>query len=419
MKIRWRQGWKKMRSAVILLVVLGALGGASAAVYRLRQAQAGVEYPTAPARKDDFSVIVRCRGSLRARRSVPVYAPIVPQLRIAWLAPAGQPIKQGETIIKFDSSASQQQLDQKESALRQAQATLDQELAQAKVIIEQDKSDLADTSFNVEKARLEASKTEIVSQIQGEENKIDLGMAQEKLKVQEATVALHDTSEKSKLASLTRLRDQAQNEVKITKSRIAEMEVKSPISGIVVFLPNYSQGWINAKPFKAGDNAGAGQQVAEIPDLTTLEMDAKVEETDRGRITTGLDSRIRIDALPELAINAKLAQISPLAEQGFEWPPTRSFHAYAALEKPDPRLRPDMNGGMDVVIDRIPNAISIPAKALFTRNGKPIVYLANHSRYTPTDVEILARNPDEIAIKGIPPGSSVALVDVARLEVKK
>ena len=298
MKVRWR----RIRSTVILLIVLGVIGGASAEVYRLRQAQAGVEYPTAPARKDDFSVIVRCRGSLHARRSVPVYAPIVPQLRIAWLAPSGEPVKEGASIVKFDSSASQQQLDQKEAALRQATATLDQELAQAKVIHEQDSSDLADTKFNVEKARLEASKTEIVSQILGEENKIDLGMAEEKLKVQEATVDLHDTSEKSKIASLTRLRDQAAKEVEITKSRIAEMDVKSPISGIIIYLPNYSQGWINAKPFKAGDNAGAGQQVAEIPDLTTLEMDAKVEETDRGRITVGEDSRIRIDALPELAI---------------------------------------------------------------------------------------------------------------------
>jgi multidrug efflux pump subunit AcrA (membrane-fusion protein) len=415
MKLRWR----KVRSAVVALFILGALGGASAAVYRYRLSQTSVDYPTAPARKEDFSVIVRCRGSLKARRSVPVYAPIVPQLRIAWLATAGQAVKEGESIVKFDSSTAQQQLDQKEAALRQAQATLDQEKAQALVIAEQDKSDLADTKFNVEKARLEASKTEIVSQIQGEENKIDLGMAEEKLKVQQAAVDLHNTSENSKIASLTRLRDQAQNEVKITQSRIAQMDVKSPISGMVIFLPNYSQGWINAKPFKTGDNAGAGQQVAEIPDLTTLEMDAKVEETDRGRISTGQEARIRIDALPELAITAKVAQISPLAEQGFEWPPTRSFHAYAALAKPDPRLRPDMNGGLDVVIDRIPNAISIPAKALFTRNGKPIVYLAKNGHYTPAEVEILARNPDEIAIKGIPAGSSVALVDIARMDTKK
>lgn len=415
MKARWR----KIRSVVFFILIVGVIGGASAAVYRMRQSSAGVDYPSAPARKDNFSVIVRCRGNLRARRSVPVYAPIVPQLRIAWLATAGQPVKQGQSILKFDSSGSQQQLDQKQAALRQAQATLDQELAQAKVISEQDASDLADTKFNVEKARLEASKTEIVSQIQGEENKIDLGMAEEKLKVQQATVALHEASEKSKIASLTRQRDKADNDVKVTLSRIAEMDVKAPISGIVNYLPNYAQGWVNAKPFKAGDNAGAGQQIAEIPDLATLEMDAKVEEIDRGRITVGQDVRIRIDALPELNINAKLAQISPLAEQSFEWPPTRSFHAYAAMTNPDPRLRPDMNGGMDVIVDRIPDAISVPANSIFTQNGKPIVYLAAHGHYTPTVVEILARNPDEIAVKGIPPGSTVALVDIARVSTQK
>jgi multidrug efflux pump subunit AcrA (membrane-fusion protein) len=412
--------WRKVRSTAIWLVVLGALGAGGATAYRYRQTQAAVEYPTAPVRKDNFSVIVRCRGSLKARRSVPVYAPIVPQLRIAWLAPNGQPVKEGESLVKFDSSASAQQLDQKQAALRQAQATLDQEMANAKVIAEQDASDLADTKFNVEKARLEASKAEIVAATTSEENKIDLGMAEAKLKVQQAAVALHETSEKSRIASLTRLRDQAQREVDITKRRIGEMDVKSPISGIVNYLPNYSQGWVNAKPFQAGDNAGAGQQIAEMPDLATLEMDAKVEETDRGRINNGNDALIRVDALPELTINAKVAQISPLAEQSFEsWPPTRSFHAYAALAKPDPRLRPEMNGGMDVIVDRIPDAISIPAKAIFTRAGKPIVYLANHGKYTPTEVEILARNPDEVAVKGVPAGSSVALVDIAREGDKK
>ena len=60
-----------------------------------------------------------------------------------------------------------------------------------------------------------------------------------------------------------------------------------------------------------------------------------------------------------------------------------------------------MNGGMDIIINRIPNAISIPAKALFTRAGKPIVYVAENGRYRPVGVEVLARNPDEIAVSGI------------------
>ena len=78
-----------------------------------------------------------------------------------------------------------------------------------------------------------------------------------------------------------------------------------------------------------------------------------------------------------------------------------------------------MNGGMDIIIKRIPNAISIPAKALFTHAGKPIVYLAENGRYRPVEVQVLARNPDEVAVSGIPAGAMVTLVDAEKKDLKK
>ncbi len=320
-------------------------------------------------------------------------------------------------MIKFDSSASEQQLMQKEAALRQAQATLDQYVAQSRTTAEQDKSDFADTQFNVEKARLEASKTEIVSKIQSEEDKIDLGMAQEKSKVQQATVELHQvpTAPKSLPSRVSAIR---RKPTWSSPNRVLRRWKSSrPCSGFLVFLPNYSQGF-NAKPFKVGDTVGAGQPIGEIPDLSTLELDAKVEEIDRGRIAVGQAAQVHVDSLPELPLPAKVDQISLLAEQGFEFPPTRNFHAYAALIHPDPRLRSGMNGGLDIVVDRVPKAISIPAKAIFTRDGKPIVYLADHGHYKAKEVQVLARNPDEVAVSGIAPGSMVALVDAEKKEKK-
>jgi len=71
-----------------------------------------------------------------------------------------------------------------------------------------------------------------------------------------------------------------------------------------------------------------------------------------------------------------------------------------------------MNGNMDVIVSRIPNAISIPAKAVFTRNGKPIVYVPDKAGYRAVEVELLARNPDEVAVKGIQAGTMVTLVEV-------
>jgi multidrug efflux pump subunit AcrA (membrane-fusion protein) len=196
------------------------------------------------------------------------------------------------------------------------------------------------------------------------------------------------------------------------------MEIKSPLPGYLVFASNYSQGWMNAKPFKVGDNVFAGMGLAEMPDLETLQMDAKVEEIDRGRIEAGNEVRVRVDSLPELTMPAKIGQISLLAEATNEFPPTRNFRAYAPIPHPDPRLRPGMNGGMDIVINRLPNAISIPAKGLFTRAGKPIVYLANNGHYRAVEVQVLARNPDELAITGIPAGSMVALVDAEKKDQK-
>lgn len=411
---------KRVRFWAVLIFVLAVVGGAGAGIYRLRGVQAAGTFPMAPARKGDFLVIVRCRGELRARRSVQITAPVnIPQLRIVWLAPAGDPVKAGDPIIRFDPSSAKQQLQEKEAALKQAEATLDQAVAQARIIAEQDKRDLASARYEVERAKLEASKVEIVSRLQGEESRIDLATAEQKLTVQVATVGLHEASNKARIASLTRLQEQAKSEVALTKERLAGMELKAPISGIVVFLSNFSQGWMNAKPFKVGDQAWPGGALAEIPDLATLEMSGKVEEIDRGRIAQGYDVNVRVDALPEITLPGKLGLISPLTEQSYEWPPTRSFKGYAQLQKNDPRLRPGMNGSMDVVINRIPGAISIPAKAIFTKHGKPVVYVSEKGKYKPVEVKVDARNPDEVAVTGIPAGTLVAMVDVEKKERKQ
>jgi hypothetical protein len=74
-------------------------------------------------------------------------------------------------------------------------------------------------------------------------------------------------------------------------------------------------------------------------------------------------------------------------------------------------MRPGMNAGADLVQTRIRNAVSIPVKALFTRNGNPAVYVKSHDQYVPREVRVKARNPDEVAIEGIPAGAEVALTE--------
>ena len=251
-----------------------------------------------------------------------------------------------------------------------------------------------------------------MSSIDGEKSKIDMGLAAEKLKVQEASSGLHKSSDAAKIASQTRLREEARAEVNRTKNRLSQMELVSPVDGLITFLDNHSQGWMNAQPFKVGDHVSSGQALADIPDISTLEMESKVDEVDRGRIALNDAVLVHVDALPEITFTGKLVAISPLTEQSFsEWPPTRSFRAFAHIAEKNARLRPGMNAGADIVETRIADAISIPSKALFTANGKPVVYVKREGNYAAVPVRVKARNTDEVAVEGIGAGAAVALIE--------
>lgn len=412
---------KRLRFWLTLFVILLIAAGAAEGVYRLRRVQSADDFPVTQVKQGEFLVVVRCRGALEARHSAAFYTPLAPGLRISWMAPSGDPVEQGQPIIRFDSSQTKQTLAQKEAALKGAIASLDQWVAQAKITVEQDKSDLSDAQFVVENAKLEVHMASLKSRIEGEEAEIAEAVAEKKLLAEEATIELHHAADESKMASLTRLRDQAQADVDLANQRIAQMEIKAPGNGLLTFNLNY-QGSMgsDAKPYKVGDNVFSGMGLGEIPDMNTIELEGKIEEIDRGRIALGQDVLVKVDALPELTLPAKLAAISPLAEVTMnEYPPTRSFLAGAHIEKPDRRLRPDMNGSMDIVVNRIAGAISIPARALFTKAGNPVVYAKHGNSYDAVIVKVDARNPDEVAVSGVPAGSTVALVDIEKRTAKK
>jgi multidrug resistance efflux pump len=327
------------------------------------------------------------------------------------MAPPNTGIKEGDPVIRFDASGAQRQLNEKEAALAQATASVDQANAEAKISAEQDNLEIASLKLAVELARIDASKAEIVSAIQAADNRITLSLTEEKARVKEAAARLNAASAKSKIASAESQRKKAQAEVDLVRERLTRTEIRAPGSGVITYLMNNSQGWMNAKPFKVGDNVWTGSSVAEIPNLESMRLKGKAEEIDRGRMRAGQDVRVILDPFPEKTFHGKLERVSPLTEQSFEWPPTRSFRAFATLGEVDPRLRPQMNGRMDIVVDRLPEAVSVPSKAVFARDGKPVVLVPGPGGLKAVYIGILARNPDEVAVRGIEAGTQVALVD--------
>ncbi|HXR96931.1 MAG TPA: HlyD family efflux transporter periplasmic adaptor subunit [Terriglobales bacterium] len=395
-------------TAVVTLSIVALAYG----FHRLRS-PALANLPTAAARAEEFRVTVKTQATLVATRSEELHAPNVLNLQITWLAPPGSTVKVGDPVIRFDPSSAQKDADAKTAALRQAQASLDQANAAAQIADQQDALDLATDQNGVASARLDASKAAILSTIDGDEAKLALGMAEEKLKVEQANINLHRTSNGAKIASATRNRDKAQADLTLDQEEMKQMLVRAPFNGVVTYLTNQSQGWMNAQPFKVGDHVWANAAIAEIPDLSSLEAQGKLAEIDRGQVSLGDSVEVHLDSLPEASVSGTLVNVAALSEPYYDgnFPPAKVFNIFARLNALDPRLRPQMSGSCNIVVRRIPLAIVVPARSLFTVAGKPVVYLQTPDGFQARSVQVLARNPDEAAVSGITAGARLALLD--------
>src|SRR5439155_26922201 len=118
----------------------------------------------------------------------------------------------------------------------------------------------------------------------------------------------------------------------------------------------------------AGDRAFFGAPIAEIPDLTTVQMACHIDEAEHARVQTGRRALIRVDAVPNRELRGTLGEISLMAKPDFSmWPPTRNFDVIVTLEETDARLRSGMSATARVELEHLPGVLIVPAAAVFQR----------------------------------------------------
>jgi HlyD family secretion protein len=199
-----------------------------------------------------------------------------------------------------------------------------------------------------------------------------------------------------------------------TKGYLGNMVMRAPLDGVVSVLPNFrTQGSFGSSPppFKEGDKAWTGAMIAEIPDLTEMRVELKLDEVDRGRLQMGVKGKVRVDAIPDRELPVELDWISPIASINFRGAmQDKTFPARATLKELDHRLRPGMSAGAELVLESYPNSILIPIRASVTSNGKPAVYVQKGDGFVLRPIEVGKRNDtDLVVLKGLQAGETVAL----------
>ncbi|MCU1274692.1 MAG: efflux transporter, family, subunit [Bryobacterales bacterium] len=403
---------KRKRILIWSAVSLACAGGVYAAYHYTGTTE--VDVAVAPVRRGDFIVSVKTRGEIRSVRSVLLTAPQVPDPRIVKLAESGKPIKKGEMVIEFDGVQQEQNLIEKGTSVRTADSEVVQTKAQHKIEDEMDGMNLMQSEYNVQRAKLEASKAEILSEIEGAKDRIDVGVSEGELGQVKTTIKSRKISHSADIERLDQKKDKAVRDTDLARGYLSKMVMRAPNDGIVNILPNFRAGGSfgqSPPPFKEGDRVWTGAAIAEIPDLSEMRLELKLEEVDRGKLKLSQPVRVRVDAVPEKEFTAEMDWISPIATLVFRsFPPEKLFPARATLKNLDPRLRPGMSASGEIIVEKQPNVLLIPSRASFLVNGKPTVYVQKGQRFQTRTIEVGKRNDqDLVVLKGLKQGELVTL----------
>ena len=406
----WRSKRRKIVGALVAVVIVLAIAGVSGAFGR----GGAVDVPTTPVLRGEFIDYMQVRGEVKAVRSIPLTAPSsAGDLQILELAKNGTTVKKGDVVVGFDPVPVQRTHAEKQSELKQAEEEIGKSEAQYRIQEQQARTDLMKAGYDVQRAELDAATHEFLPALEAEQKKLALATAREKLRETERKLeALRDVA-RAEIASKRQKRDKARFDVQHAERQLGALQLVTPVDGVVTIMPNW-RACCPPPDFKPGDRAWPGQIIADVPDLATLRVTARLEEGERGRMQPGQHVIVRADAVPDRELTGRIGDISTLARIDFSnWPPQRNFDLVVQLDEADPRLRPGMNTSVRVAVDRVPDAVLIPARAVFEKDGRSVAYVARpRGGWDERIVQIARRGQEQLVVRdGVRPDERVALRD--------
>jgi HlyD family secretion protein len=406
----WRNNKRKFVGGLIAVAIVVAIAGVSGAFGR----GDSVDVPTTAVMRGEFIDYLQVRGEVKAVRSIPLTAPSsAGDLQILELAKNGTNVKKGDVVVRFDPVPVQRTHAEKLSELKQAEEEIGKTEAQYQIQQQQAQTDLVKARYDVQRAELDAATQELLPRLEGEQKKVLLASARERLRENERKLkALHDIT-KAEVASKRQKRDKARLDVQQAERQLGALQLTTPVDGVVTIMPNW-RACCPPPEFKAGDRAWPGQIIADVPDLATLRVTARLEEAERGRMQAGQKVVVRADAVPDRELTGRIDDISTLARIDFSnWPPQRNFDLIVQLDDTDKRLRPGMNTSVRVAVDRVADAVLIPVRAVFEKNGRSVAYVARaHGGWDERLVQIARRGQEQLVVSdGVKPDERVALKD--------
>ncbi len=336
----------------------------------------GGERPTwGTVRRADLVLGVEVRGTLGAVDPVSLGLPSIPDewsLKIAFMAPEGQPVQRGMPVLRFDPS----ELDRRLVDRLAEQEKAAQEVAKKRIDVQMKSGDdelqLAEARAKERKAALKVEvPPDIVAAVDLSEWKGDLALLRRQIAYLTRQRELDRRQGEAEVGDLETKRDRAAARVAELRAQIASLTVRAPRAGIVVYVSS------RGEKKKVGDSAYQGEAVIEIPDLHRQRGDAEIDEVDLSRVAVGQPVVLHLDAHPDESIAGRVAAIRGAVTARSAADRERVVEVELALDHADPlRMRPGMRFQGTIEVARVRGALVAPADAVTATPDGPRVVRA-------------------------------------------
>jgi len=407
-----------MRKSKLLLPVLGVLvlaaliwGGVHVVQLAARDTRA--EIPTTLVKKGRVTIVVSAKGELQGGNSEVLTAPMVGggDMAITYLREPGELVKTGETIAQFDTTQQEFNLREADADLAEAEQQVKKAEADAEASLEEARYQQIATTSEVKQAQFEIRKNPVLAGVIAKQNEIALEAAINRQKQAEKDFTNKKTTATAGIAIQKAAVDKAKVVAENARRTIDSMVLKAKTGGYVNVQTNSNQNqlyWGQQLPlFQTGDTARAGQAVAQIPDMSSWEVIARIPEADRGHLAPGQAVSVRAAAIPGRVFKGRIKSVG--ASTGSAW--ERTFECRIAMEETAPELRPGMTSNIQITVETLEDVLWVPSQALFESDGRSFVYArtSTSNGFTRRDVKLERRSESQAVVSGIEEAIVVAL----------
>ncbi|MCX6622320.1 MAG: efflux RND transporter periplasmic adaptor subunit, partial [Acidobacteria bacterium] len=191
--------------------------------------------------------------------------------------------------------------------------------------------------YSVRRADLEVRRNELISAIDAKKNLLSLEEARRRLKQLESDVKSRREQAEAQIDVLREQKNKSLLDLEREKARLSQVKLLAPISGLVAIRQNIAGQFrmfgMQLPDIREGDQVQPGMPVADVLDLSELEVIAKVGELDRANLREGQDVVIALDAVADKHFTGRIKALSGTASANlFSSDPAKKFDVAFALD---------------------------------------------------------------------------------------